>query len=354
MRSFRESAAHDRDGTWVMLYRSRRSATEFRFDTSGNSRAIQGASMATAINLESDSLGIILLATDFSETASLALDRAIELAASHGSELALVHVMQPDLPPLAAPEMIVVPPNFEEMLKDACNEGLTRAAAIVREAGVHVSTHLELGRAAARITACADALSADLIMLGTRGNTGFKRLMLGSVAEEVVRTANQPVLTVHPGDDRSIEPVRRILLPTDFSEAADQALAAAMLILSGSEDAEILLVHTYHIAPTVVPLGGFGNGAPPMLVKNAHQLAEDAAKPSAVALRERGFQVEVVVERGDPAEVVTELAADRDIDVIVMGTRGHSKWRQFLLGSTAERIVEHAPCPVLTVHRREA
>jgi nucleotide-binding universal stress UspA family protein len=309
--------------------------------------------MATAIKLESDSLGIILVATDFSETATLALDRAIELAASHGSEVALVHVMQPDLPPLAAPEMIVVPPNFEEMLKEACNEGLARAASAVREAGVRVSTHLEQGRAAKRITSCADSLGADLIMLGTRGNTGFKRLLLGSVAEEVVRTANQPVLTVHPGDDRSIEPVRRILLPTDFSEAADQALAAATLILLGSGDAEILLVHTYHIAPTVVPLGGFGNGAPPMLVKNAHQLAEAAAEPSAAALRERGFHVEVVVERGDPAEVVTELAADRNIDVIVMGTRGHSKWRQLLLGSTAERIVEHAPCPVLTVHRRE-
>ena len=309
--------------------------------------------MATAIKLESDSLGIILVATDFSETAALSLERAIELAASHRSEIALVHVMQPDLPPLAAPEMIVVPPNFEDMLREACDEGLARAASIVREAGVRASTHLKQGRAAKEITSCADSIAADLIMLGTRGNTGFKRLLLGSVAEEVVRTSNQPVLTVHPSDDRSIEPVRRLLLPTDFSAAADQALAAATLILAGSEDAEIILVHTYHIAPTVVPLGGFGNGTPPTLVSNAHQLAEDAAGPLVAALRARGFRVEVVIERGDPAEVVTELAAERDVDVIAMGTRGHSKWRQFLLGSTAERIVEHAPCPVLTVHRPE-
>lgn len=309
--------------------------------------------MATAIKLESDSLGIILVATDFSETAALALDRALELAASHESEIALVHVMQADLPPLAAPEMIVVPPNFEEMLREACVAGLSQAAARVRDAGLRVSTHLEQGRAAKQIAACADAIAADLIMLGTRGNTGFKRLLLGSVAEEVVRIADQPVLTVHPGDIRSIEPVRRLLFPTDFSEAADQALDAATLLLMGSEDAEIILVHTYHIAPMVVPLGGFGNGTPPMLVSNAHQFAENAAAPSAAALRARGFRVEVVIERGDPAEIVTELAAERDVDVIVMGTRGHSKWRQLLLGSTAERIVEHAPCPVLTVHRSE-
>lgn len=309
--------------------------------------------MATAIKLESDSLGIILVATDFSETADLALDRALELAASHESEITLVHVMQADLPPLAAPEMIVVPPNFEEMLREACVGGLSQAASRVREAGLRVSTHLEQGRAASQIAACADAIAADLIMLGTRGNTGFKRLLLGSVAEEVVRIADQPVLTVHPGDVRSIEPVRRLLFPTDFSEAADQALAAATLLLMGSEDAEIILVHTYHIAPMVVPLGGFGNGTSPMLVANAHQFAETAAAPSVAALRAGGFRVEVVIERGDPAEVVTELASERDVDIIVMGTRGHSKWRQFLLGSTAERIVEHATCPVLTVHRRE-
>ena len=308
--------------------------------------------MATAIKLESDSLSTIVVATDFSETASLALDRAIEFAIRHESEIALVHVMQPDIPPLAAPEMIVIPPNYEEMLREACTEGLTKAAQRARERGVRVSQYLEQGRAAKRITACADGLAADLIIIGTRGNTGFKRLLLGSVAEEVVRIADQPVLTVHPGDDRPIGPVRKLLFPTDFSPAADQALAVANLILSGSENAEIVLVHTYQIASTVVPLGGFGKGASRLFVANAHQLAQQATEPSVEALRSKGFRVEVVIARGDPAAIVTELAAERDVDVIVMGTRGHSKLRQILLGSTAERIVEHAPCPVLTVHRR--
>lgn len=308
--------------------------------------------MATAIKLESDSLGTILVATDFSETASLALDRAIEFAIRHETEIALVHVMQPDIPPLAAPEMIIVPPNYEEMLREACMEGLAKSARRPREAGIRVTEHLEHGIAASRITACADEIGADLIIIGTRGNTGFKRLLLGSVAEEVVRIANQPVLTIHPGDTRPIEPVRRLLFPTDFSPAAEQALAVANLLLAGSEDAEIILVHTYHIASIVVPLGGFGNSGSPVFVENAHQLAAQATEPSADALRSKGLRVEVVIERGDPAEVVIELAAERDVDVIVMGTRGHSKLRQFLMGSTAERIVEHAPCPVLTVHRR--
>ena len=307
--------------------------------------------MATAIELESDSVEVILVASDFSETASLALDRALELAVSHQSEIAIVHVMQPDIPTLAAPEMIVVPPNYEDMLRKSCMEGLELAAQRVRDAGVRVSHHLEQGRAAKRITACADAISANLIILGTRGNTGFRRLLLGSVAEEVVRIADQPVLTIHPGDDRPIEPIRKILFPTDFSDVADQALAVASSIFAGSAEAEVILVHTYQIMPTVVPLGGFGEGAGALIVENAQQLAADAAEPSVYALREKGFRVDVVIERGDPSEVVTELAAERDVDVIIMGTRNHSRLRQFLLGGTAARIVEHASCPVLTVHR---
>jgi nucleotide-binding universal stress UspA family protein len=306
--------------------------------------------MSTALELESDPLGCIMVATDFSDTAALALERALDIAQRHGSEIALVHVMQPDLPPLAAPEMVVIPPNYEDVLRDACIGGLDHAAETVRAAGVAVSQHLERGRPARRIASVANSLAADLILMGTRGNTGFKHLLLGSVAEEVVRIAQRPVLIVHPGDQRPIEPVKRLLFPTDFSAASDQALSVALRLLIGSEETKIFLLHTYQIAPAVVPLGGFGGGVAPLFVENAQELAEQATQPSVKALRSRGFDVEVLVERGDPAEIINERAAEYDVDLIVMGTRGHSKIRQILLGSTAERVVEHAPCPVLTVH----
>ena len=309
--------------------------------------------MSSALKLESDPLARIVVATDFSETASLALDRAIDIATRHQSEIALVHVMEPDMPPMAAPEMVVLPPNFEDLIQEACLEGLRHSAARVRASGIPVSEHLERGRAATRIAETADALAADMILIGSRGNTRFKQLLLGSVAEEVVRVAQRPVLTVHPGDERPIEPVRRLLFPTDFSAASEQAMAVAIRLLIGSGETKIILVHTYHLTPSIVPLGGFRGGVVPLFVDNAEHLAERETRPAANALRDRGFDVDVRVARGDPAEVVTELAGEEDIDLIVMGTRGHSKIRQLLLGSTAERVVEHAPCPVLTVHELE-
>ena len=305
--------------------------------------------MATAIRLESDPLELILVATDFSETAHLALDRAVDIARRHGSEIALIHVLESEMPAVATPEMLYVPPDYEKLLREASSQGLTEEADRVRQAGVQVREILEQGSQASAITECAESIGADLILIGTRGNTGFKRLLLGSVAEAVVRTASTPVLTVHPEDDRSIEPVRRLLFPTDFSPAADHALGVATRLLAGSEQAKILLVHTFLVSPNVVPLGGFGSGSVPHFVEDARELAERATAPAVQSLLARGFDVEVLVERGDPAEIVTELAAERDVDVIVMGTRGHSKIRQFLLGSTAERVVKYAPCPVMTV-----
>lgn len=306
--------------------------------------------MATAIDYASDPLGEIVVATDFSQTTTLIIDRAIDLARRHASEIALLHVMQPDLPTLASPEMIVVPPDFADRLRAASNDALAQQAERIRAAGVRVTTHLEHGVPAQCITARAAALGADLIMIGARGHTRFEHLLLGSVVESVVRTARQPVLTIHPGDRRPVEPVGTLLFPTDLSSDSEVALSTAIRLLARRQQSKILLVHTFHLAPSVVPFTGFGEAVPPYFVENAQQIAEAAVQPVVDRLRRQGFEVEAVIERGDPAEVVIALAAEREVDVIAIGTHTRSPLRRFLLGSTTLRVVEHAPCPVLTVH----
>ena len=306
--------------------------------------------MATAVDYASDPLGEIVVATDFSQTATLVIDRAIDLARRHESEIALLHVMQPDLPTLASPEMIVVPPDFADRLRAASNEALAQQAERIRAAGVRVTTHLEHGVPAQCITARDDALGADLVLIGARGHTRFEHLLLGSVVESVVRSAHQPVLTIHPGDRRPVEPVGTLLFPTDLSADSEFALRAALRLLARRQESKILLVHTFHLAPSVVPFTGFGEAVPPYFVENAQQIAEAAVQPVVDRLRRQGYAVDAVIERGDPAEVVIALAAEREVDVIAIGTHPRSPLRRFLLGSTTLRVVEHAPCPVLTVH----
>lgn len=306
--------------------------------------------MATAIDYANDPLSEILVATDFSPTSALVLERAIDLARRHGSEIALVHVMQTELPAFASTEMLVVPSDYAERLRDASQEALEHEADRARAAGIVVTTHLEHGVPAQRITERADERGADLIVIGARGHTRFEHLLLGSVVEAVVRHAHQPVLTVHPGERRPVEPVGTLLFPTDLSRDSEAALDAAIRLLARKPEHRILLVHAYHLAPSVVPFTGFGEVVLPTFSDDAQALAEAAAKPLVDRLRRRGFDVEAIVQRGEPAEVVLELAARRDVDVVAIATHARSPLRRFLLGSTTLRVVEYAPCPVLTVH----
>lgn len=306
--------------------------------------------MATAIDYASNPLGEILVATDFSATSERVIERAIDLARRHESEIALVHVMQPELPSFASSEMLVIPADYTERLREASSEALEREAARIRAAGIAVTVHLEHGVPAQQIMARADAQGADLILIGARGHTRFEHLLLGSVVESVVRHATQPVLTIHPSDQRPVEPVGTLLFPTDLSADAEAALWTAIRLLARRPENKILLVHAFHLAPNVVPFTGFGEAVPPYFVENVQEIAEAAVKPVVERLRKRGFDVEAVVERGDPAQIVLDLAKRRAVDVVAIATHPRSPLRRFLLGSTTLRVVEYAPCPVLTVH----
>ncbi len=139
----------------------------------------------------------ILAATDFSETAQAGIEWAIEVAKSHGARIDLVH----GLPlPNRATDFVPSPPDYTEALQEAASGRLNQAVETVRSAGIAVAGDLRLGVPSQAILLAAEEKEADLIVLGTRGLTGVKHLVLGSTAERVVQHANCPVLTVHPCD----------------------------------------------------------------------------------------------------------------------------------------------------------
>lgn len=293
----------------------------------------------------------ILVATDFSDTAKVALERAGELAIHHSARIVLVNSLVVDPIPLGGPELMVLPQDFDEQLRQASLEALNSLAAEMAGRGVEIEAELESGSAATAVAAAARRFGADLMVLGTRGNTGFKHLLLGSVAESVVRDASCPVLTIHPGDTAPLDRVSRILVPTDFSDDATHAVEAVSALFGHCvESASLVLLHVYQLPVMVAPLSGFGPEMP-ILAENARAMAHQALDPLAAELRRKGFTVEVAGREGDPASVITELASSMRADLVVMGTRGLSRLKQVLLGSTAERVVQHARCPVLTLRR---
>jgi len=294
----------------------------------------------------------VLAATDFSEPATLGLAWAAEIARAHGARLTLVHALAPPVPvsDFAAP-----PLQVDRELRSTAETRLRQALEAGPLDGVEADAVLRDGTPSQAVNELAEELESDLVVVGTRGLTGFRHLLLGSTAERIVQKSPAPVLSVHPGDRTPTASPRTILVPTDFSEDAEAALHTTRQTLSWSGEGDpptrVILLHVFHVPAeyrSYGPAGSFFEFTEELSATLDERLAALAGP-----FRDEGLRVEWVVAEGIPAEVIVREAAERDVDVIAMGTHGRSGLAHLLLGSTAERVVQHAECPVLTVRRHD-
>jgi nucleotide-binding universal stress UspA family protein len=292
----------------------------------------------------------LVVATDFSDDAACAIGWATEIARQHEARVALVHAFAADAMP--APEYVPLPPQYYEQIHGEAKERLAAEAARVRAAGVEVQCELVLSHPVIGVLDVARRQGASLIVAGTRGRTGWKRALLGSTAGRLVRDATCPVLTVHHRDGAQPRALRTILVPTDFSEdAALAADAAARFLCVPGDGHELVLLHAYRIPIDAMHLPAS------VLAEAVHRAAQNAAarlEELAAALRRPGLAVRAVAHEGYPPDVVLAQAAALGADLIAMGTHGRSGIGRAVLGSTAERVIATAPCPVLTVRRPHA
>ena len=142
----------------------------------------------------------VLVATDFSENAAEAVDTALSIAKTFGAGLHVVHALQTPVP-IVSPYEVVVPDGFLEQARDAAAENLKAVVEKISSEGVDVQSHLTEVPAAPAIARIAEENDVDLVVMGTRGNTGLKHVLLGSVAERTIRLAPCSVLTVKPSSD---------------------------------------------------------------------------------------------------------------------------------------------------------
>jgi nucleotide-binding universal stress UspA family protein len=172
----------------------------------------------------------------------------------------------------------------------------------------------------------------------TAGRSGLGHLLIGSVAEKVVRHAPVPVLTFRPDARQGRELFRTILVPHDFSAHANRALKLAAS-LAGAEGRLIVL----HVVATLPEAAN--RLARQSLADERRRLARLVARLSAT----RGAPaIECRVEAGDPYRRIADAA--RGADSIVMCTLGRTGLQHLLIGSVAEKVVRHASVPVLTIH----
>lgn len=293
----------------------------------------------------------ILCPIDFSEASRHALDHAVALAAWYGSQITALHLCNPvflPTPPILFAEFpsTALPTEVDRQELKARLESWLDSA---RAAGVAAEVRFEEGHnPAAGILECAASLPADLIILGTHGRGALERLLLGSVAEKVLRKASCPVLTVPPkAAATSTLPFQRLLCPVDFSEPSRVALRFALSIAKES-DARLTILHVFEwpaeddfLVWRAIDVPEYRRQLEAQAARQLDELMSDDER--------RWCRATTLLRYGKPYRQILEAAANEAADLIVMGIHGRNPIDRMLLGSSTNQVVRRASCPVLTL-----
>ncbi|MEF8795795.1 MAG: universal stress protein [Salinivenus sp.] len=278
----------------------------------------------------------ILFATDGSDCAERARRYAAHLADRFEASLHIVHVEE-----RSADLTDVVDVKEADILADL--HAIERGESVVAEPRVRERRVVHPSAAEGLLTYATEH-DIRLLVLGTHGRRGLRRFVLGSVAEEVVRRADAPVLTVGPGADVHAMSGGTLLVPVDFS-AAQESLLAHAREWALAYDMELVLAHAVEVkgVPDV-----YGLRSDPPEPDALADRARKALREPAEALRDRGLDVRVEVRAGPAAREVLDAAEAHDADLLTIATHGRSGLDRVLMGSVAETVLRQAPCPVLT------
>jgi nucleotide-binding universal stress UspA family protein len=284
------------------------------------------------------SLRNILFATDFSTVSSAALNHALGIARRYESHLYVAHVIHPDAFQLVPPEAVA---SVTEHTRRYAEQQMAQLLISGRLRDIPHQVLLEHGDLWTVMSFLIEKHKIDLIVVGTHGRTGVRKLLLGSAAEEIFRLAPCPVLTVGPKVPSEIPAeteLRRILYATDFTPHSDRATAYAFS-LAQEHQAHLHLMHAVQgaadvSAPAMAKLKEFFR-------RQLSQLMPEEA--------ELWCEPEILLEFGTPADEILKAAAQHNADLIVMGVRRSATFAGHLPPATAYKVVCQAPCPVLTV-----
>ena len=300
----------------------------------------------------------ILLANDGSEEAELAARTAIDLTDATNSELHISYVG-------ALPNFLKGGPGTRdydgvmyEQIERESREMLRKLSWRVKVAGGTVAAaHFRMGKVAEEIVDLAAELRAGLIVMGSRGRGGLRRLLMGSVSDPVVRHAHCSVMIVRGerhGEEEQASPLGKILLAFDGSKASSEAARAATEIANATNSmlhiVYVLQTDQYKPYPGLEMWEGWEEG-----LERAKRHSRSWVEGKAERIRGEGVKaVETHLALGEPDEEILRLAEELGISLIVVGSRGLGRIRRLLIGSVSDSVVRRAHCPVLVVRVAEA
>ncbi len=291
----------------------------------------------------------ILCATDFSDFANRTIAYGTALAKEFGAKLYICHVV--DLSSIAIyGEFQLDPVGQQNRIMEYAQDQLTQ---LIGGQQLEWEPVIVVGHTAEEISRIVDEKDVDLVVSATRGRTGLKRLLLGSVTERLMRTLTCPLLVVHSPEqgfvdvaDQKIQ-LKRILVGCDFSEDSDVAMQYG-LSLAQEFEAELHLAHVVE-PPTYQHMLKPPSTLEEEINQELRNRLQDKLKELVPEEARHWCTPETALLEGNPYDELTRYAESHSIDMIVLGVRGSGLVKTLLVGSTTDRVIRKSPCPVLSV-----
>lgn len=293
----------------------------------------------------------ILCPIDFSPVSRDALGHAVAMGRCYRARVTALHVAEI----VAVPDGLVAAPGTVFAPSFSVEEAASEAARFVepmRSAGVQVDVAVVEGSPTRTILEIAARENIDLVVMGTHGRSGLKHLLLGSVAERVLRRATRPVLVVPPAAQHAARTIdfAHILCPVDFGPSSLKALDYAASL---AREANGVLTVLHVLEP--IRDDGMVPGFDPAqfhttILREARQRLREAVSGQARA----GCRPIDLLTSGPPEKEILRVARDIGAQLIVMGVAGRGAVDRMIFGSTTTHVVRNAPCPVLTLREQAA
>ncbi len=283
----------------------------------------------------------IVVCIDFTAASDLALLYARRFAVRSGAKLLLVHIVDPAR---VSPEELDAHLALHDIV-DSAKADMQKIWAELAGQGIACSWIVRHGNVRDMILDAVQENHADLMVLGSKGMTLTGGSRFGTVAEQLIRAAPCPVLTVVPESrwqELENDHRRLLLVPTDFSAASHAAFLYA-LAFAKSIGCSLLLVHAVEDDFAVEPIAG--------------QLEDLRAKEMRMLLASAHaahVEAESMIRVGDASEMILELARERKVDYIVMGVRGGDQVDGTRLHGRVQGLMHRSPCPLFSIYLRKS
>jgi nucleotide-binding universal stress UspA family protein len=294
---------------------------------------------------EGEALKRILCAVDFSESSERAFSYGVQLASLNQGQIHLLHVIPRIVASVSGKP--VTQSRWTAQEEEQAKAELNKLAKIAKANVKSVSVEVRIGDVDLQILDASNEWRADAIAIGTHGRKGFKRWIIGSVAERMLRYSPVPILIAGASRNSKPQPeFRRILVPVDFSPETSRMLAVATPIARRAR-ASLSILHVIQNTSGEVDWETF-----PVATASVKQRLEELIQP---AIRQE-VKVQGRVLNGQPYKVILKAIKESKPSLVVLSTHGQGFIERVLIGSTADRVVRGGAsmCPMLVVPPKQS